>query len=292
MRRIKEEEMKHPLYAVIIIMLLTTLACSVNITIPTMQLGPTKTFTVNEAISSGTSQTNISMTMGAGTLKLAGGASGLVEGTIKYNVPGWDPKITTLGNQVTITQGETTNITGIPSSNLVNDWELKLSDTEAMNLMIAAGAYKGNMDFSGMHLLSLSIMDGASQNKAVFNTPNPEKMDTFTYRTGASQVELDGLANANFVNMDFEGGAGQYTFDFSGALKQDTSVTIKTGVSSITIIVPIAMSITFVNSGNASNITTTGTWTVNGETYTTDGSGFMLTINSQIAVGTVKLVRK
>ena len=284
--------MKRPFFAVIIVMLLTTLACSVNITIPTMQLGPTKTFTVNEPIPSGASQTSISMTMGAGTLKLNGGASGLVEGTIKYNVPGWDPNISSLINQVIITQGETTNITGIPSSDLVNDWVLKLSDTEAMNLKIAAGAYKGTMDFSGLHLLSLSIMDGASQNKVVFDTPNPEKMDTFIYRTGASQVELDGLANANFANMEFEGGAGQFTFDFTGALKQDTSVTIKAGVSSITIIVPTAMSVTFVNSGGASNITTTGTWTVNGETYTTDGSGYLLTLHSQIAVGTVKLVRK
>jgi len=287
-----EEKMKRPLFVVLIVMLLATLACSVNISIPTMQVGPTKTFNVNQPVPSGVSLASVSMSMGAGTLKLTGGASGLVEGTITYNVPDWDPKVTTSDNGVTITQGENTNISGIPSSNLVNDWVMRLNNTVAMDLTINAGAYKGNMDLSGIHIRSLNITDGASQNSVMFNTPNPEKMDTLTYRTGASQVELDGLANANFSNMEFDGGAGEYTFDFAGSLAQDSSVTIKTGVSSITVTVPAEMAVTFINSGGVSNINTSGTWTVNGGTYTSGGSGHMLTIHAEIAVGTVKLVRK
>jgi len=284
--------MKRPLFAVLIVMLLASLACSVNISIPTMQVGPTKTFNVNEPVPSGVSLASVSLNMGAGTLILTGGASGLVEGTITYNVPDWDPKVTTTDNGVTLTQGEKPNITGIPTSNLVNDWAMRLSNTVAMDLTIHAGAYKGTMDLSGLHIRSLSIMDGASQNKVTFDTPNPEKMDSLTYRTGASQVELDGLANANFSNMEFDGGAGDYTFDFAGTLAQDSSMTIKTGVSSITIVVPSDMAVTFINSGGVNNINTTGTWTVNGDTYTSGGSGHMLTIHAEIAIGTVKLVHK
>jgi len=284
--------MKRPLFAVLIVMLLASLACSVNITIPTMQVGPTKVFNINQPVPAGISLAAVNMNMGAGTLKLDGGAEGLITGKITYNVPDWDPKLTTTQNGVDITQGENTNITGLPSANLVNDWIIHLNSTVSMDLTINAGAYKGSMDLSGLHLHSLSILDGASQNTVTFNTPNPEKMDTLTYRTGASQVELDGLANANFANMEFDGGAGQYTFDFAGTLAQDSSMTIKTGVSSITIDVPASMAVTFINSGGVSNVNTTGTWTVNGDTYTAGGSGHMLTIHAEIAVGTVKLVRK
>ncbi len=284
--------MKRPLFAVLIVMLLASLACSVNISVPTMQVGPTKTFTVNQPVPPGISLASVNMSMGAGTLKLSGGASGLVVGAITYNVPDWDPKVTTTDSGVTITQGENTNITGIPTSNLVNDWVMQLSNNVAMDLTINAGAYKGTMDLTGLHIRSLSITDGASQNKVMFNAPNPETMDLLTYRTGASQVELDGLANANFSNMEFDGGAGEYTFDFAGTLAQDSAMTIKTGVSSVTITVPAEMAVTFINSGGVSNVNTSGTWTVDGSTYTSAGSGHMLTIHAEMAVGTVKLNRK
>jgi hypothetical protein len=285
--------MKRPLYAVIIVLLLATLACSVNINIPTMAIGPTKTFTVNEPVPDA-NPVAVNLNMGAGTLDLSSGTSSLVEGTITYNVPNWDPKVTQTASGVTIVQGEETTISGIPSDKLVNDWAIKLNETTPMDLTIKAGAYKGSMDLSSMHIHSLDITDGASQNKVTFNIPNPEQMVSLNYRTGASQVELDGLANANFSTMSFEGGAGEYTFDFSGTLNQNATATIKTGVSSITIDVPMDMAVIFVNSGGVSNITTTGTWTVNGNTYTSSGAGqgYTLTINAQIAVGTVKLNRR
>ncbi len=284
--------MKRPLYAVIIVLLLATIACSININIPTMAVGPTKIYDVNEPLPSDASTANVNINMGAGTLDLSGGASSLVEGTIKYNIPDWDPKVTETGSGVMITQGNETNITGIPSNKLINDWVIHLNDTTPLDLAIKAGAYKGTMDLSGLHLTSLSIMDGASQNTVSFNTPNPEMMNSFTYRTGASQVELSGLANANFTNLDFEGGAGQYNFDFSGTFNQDATVTIKTGVSSITIDVPASMAVTFINSGGVSNINTSGTWTVNGDTYRASGDGHTLTIKAEVAVGSVKLNRK
>ena len=284
--------MKRPIYAVLIVLLLATLACSINITLPTMKVGPTKTFTVNEPIPSGSSTAVLNINMGAGSLDLSGGTSALVKGTITYNIPEWDPKVTQSDNAVTITQGEQTNITGVPSDKLINNWVLKVNDTNPLDLSIKAGAYKGSMDLSGLHLSNLSIMDGASQNTVTFKTPNPKLMSNFSYKTGASQVELDGLANANFTNMQFDGGAGQYTFDFSGTLNQDAHLTIKTGISSINIDVPADMSVTFINSGAVSNITTTGTWTVNGNTYRASGEGHLLTIDAQIAVGSIKLNRK
>jgi hypothetical protein len=286
--------MKRPLIAVIIVMMLATLACSINISLPTMKLGPTKTFTIDEPVPSGVSTADVSLNMGAGTLDLSPGGNALVSGTITYNLAQWEPKVTQNGNGVTISQGEQTIISGIPSEKLINDWVVNLNNSVPMDLTIQAGAYKGTMDMSGLHLTNLDITDGASQNTVSFNSLNPEIMQSFTYQTGASQVHLKGLANANFATMNFEGGAGDYSFDFSGTSERDATVYIKTGVSNVTISVPVSMSVTFINSGGLSNINTMGTWTVNGNTYTSASTsqGHMLTIHAETAVGSVKLIHQ
>jgi hypothetical protein len=51
-------------------------------------------------------------------------------------------------------------------------------------------------------------------------------------------VELKGLANANFEQMSFTSGAGDYTLSFNGDLQRDASVTIDSGFGTVNIIVP------------------------------------------------------
>lgn len=284
--------MKRPLIFVLILMLLATLACSVNITIPKMETIDPVTFNINEAIPAGASSAQLKFNMGAGTFDLAGSPEKLVEGTIRYNIKGWDPQITRSGNEVTIDQGQETNISGIPTEKLINEWKLTLNNSLPLYVQINAGAYKGNLDFSSLHLRRLEIVDGASQTKVFFNVPNPEKMELLSYKTGASQVELTGLSNANFTTMTFDGGAGNYTLDFSGKLQAVANVTVKTGVSNITLIFPAGMSAKVINSGAVANINTEGTWTVNGDTYQVSGDSPLLTIHMETGLGNIKLVHK
>ncbi len=63
-------------------------------------------------------------------------------------------------------------------------------------------------------------------------------MDRLQYETGASTVTMTGLANANFKTMEFKGGAGSYTLDFSGQLRTDATVRVKAGVGTMRIVVP------------------------------------------------------
>ena len=92
---------------------------------------------------------------------------------------------------------------------------LKLGETP-MELEINAGAYQGQYEFGGLALTGLTIKDGASDVDLSFSEPNRTEMSVFRYETGASNVELTGLANANFSTLIFNGGAGDYTLDFSG----------------------------------------------------------------------------
>jgi hypothetical protein len=72
-----------------------------------------------------------------------------------------------------------------------------------MHLVINGGAYQGRIELGGLSLLSLEVNDGASDVKLEFSEPNGVVMDTLKYSTGASNVELSGLANANFKSMVF-----------------------------------------------------------------------------------------
>ena len=285
--------MKRPLIAVMIVLMLASLACSINLNIPRIQTGATQTMTVSEAVPSGDGPTKLTLDMGSGTLNLAAGADKLVEGTIQYNVADWKPTIEHPStSEVTINQSSANSFEGIPTSNIINDWVLKLNSTAPLDLMVNAGAYTGNLDLSKLHLRNLAIKDGASKTRVIFDSPNPEKMDAFTYSTGASQVELRGLANANFASMTFNSGAGDYTLDFSGTLAQDTSVDIKTGVSNMTIDVPLGMNAKIISTGAIANITPDGTWTVNDSTYSVSGEGYNLTIHINMSVGNLKLVHR
>jgi N-terminal domain of toast_rack, DUF2154 len=285
------KNMKRPLLTVMIIILLATLACTTSINVPTIKTGSTQTIPINEPVS-GVKDAQITIGMGAGTLSLSGGADGLVDGDIKYNVVEWKPTVTRNGNKLDISQEKITGFSGIPSSDVINDWTFKLNNVIPLDLIVNAGAYKGKLDLSGLRLTNLEINDGASETTVTFDSLNPVTMDTLAYKTGASKVELDGLANANFTAMTFEGGAGDYHLDFTGTLKQDASVTVKTGISNLTIIIPAGMVAKITNQGALNNITTQGIWTLDGSTYTTSGEGPTLTIDLQVGVGNLTLTHQ
>ena len=148
------------------------------------------------------------------------------------------------------------------------------------------------MDFSGVPLASLAITDGASDNTVTFNSPNPTVMSELSYTTGASTVTLKGLGNANFEEMTFTGGAGTYILDFTGTLKQDASVKVEAGVSTTKIIVPAGMKVVVDVEGGIKTVNTQGTWTANGTSYETEGTGPTLTMNINTNLGTLSLIQE
>lgn len=273
---------------------IAALACgpNFNINVPRLTTGPTETVTISEALPEKGQVADITLMMGAGNLSVSGGADGLAAGTIDYNVAEWKPTLTRDGDALTIEQGKRDGTFGIPENDITNEWNIQLGNDVPLNLTVNAGAYKGVLDLSGLRLKSLSINDGASDSSVTFDEVNPEDMSTLRYATGASQVTLSGLANANFEDMIFKGGAGDYTLDFSGELQRDASVDITTGVCSLRIVVPQGTPVTVKLSGGLSDVKTDGTWTVKGQTYSTAGDGPAITINLDMGVGSLTLVNE
>ncbi len=281
--------MKRSFFLLAGILILTSLACSISVPFKGVEVGEKETFKFSEAMPSDHEETHVTLSMGAGRLTINGGSNDLIEGQAVYNVTTLKPLVKAGEHSVTISQsGE---LKSLPGSDVINNWDIKLGRSP-VDLSINAGAYNGTMELGGVPLTELSVRDGASKVKLNFAEPNPVAMSRLEYYTGASKVELSGLANANFNEMRFEGGAGSFKLDFSGKLQRDGSVTVIGGVNDIEIIIPKGTPAVITLNGALSNVNTEGTWTVHSGVYETDGSGPKLNIEVENGVGNLTLRQK
>jgi hypothetical protein len=116
-------------------------------------------------------------------------------------------------------------------------------------------------------------------------------MSLLSYSTGASNVSMTGLGNANFTNLKFNSGAGNYTLDFSGQFKRAANVHIGTGVSNITLVIPSGIPVQVTVDGALSNVTYGSGWIKSGNIYSQAGTGPQLTIVAEIGAGNLTLTR-
>jgi hypothetical protein len=283
--------MNKTIWLVISTLALVSLGCSIGLPIKTTRTGPTQILAISEPVPTGEEPFYVKIGMGAGKLTLQGGTDLLAEGSIQYNIDQLKPVITRTANGLSIIQDLDWEKMPIDLDNQINEWNLKLG-TKKIDLEIAAGAYESNVDLGGLALVNLSISDGASQSRVNFTSPNPQKMQRLIYTTGASDVELRGLGFANFAEMKFMGGAGNYTLDFSGNLQRDANVSIQSGVSNMELIIPEGVPCTVETGNGLNNVNLTGTWTVDAGTYTTSGSGPRLIITVEMGLGNLELTQK
>jgi hypothetical protein len=273
----------------IIVLALISMACSftVNLPVADYQTGPTQTDEIRVPLpDSSNAVANVDLKFGAGTLNLKPGADkDLISGTATYNVVRFKPTIATEGTNVTISQGDA-HLNGIPNirGDIKNDWNFLLSNVP-MNLSISAGAYQGDYELGGLSIQNLHITDGAAETRLSFSEPSRVEMSSFRYETGASSVKLTGLANANFKDMIFKSGAGDYVLDFSGVLQRDATVNIESGLSSLTIIVPTGTATRVSIQGGLTNLDLSGTWKTALNDYVIDGGGPVLTIIVKMGMG-------
>lgn len=269
-----------------------TLACSgVTLSVQEVQTGPTQTLSIHEPLPAAGQVASVRIEMGSGTLQLSPGASDLAEGTIRFNVASWAPQVLRSGPDLTLRQPASTSTVSAQGPQVVNDWALKLGPVP-MDLTIEAGAYRGNLDLGGLALRDLAISDGASQSEVNFRAPNPEIMQLFSYRTGASTATVLNLANAGFQTMTFDGGAGDYTFDLGGQLPHPATLRIRTGVSSVRLLVPAGLNARVTTQGGLSSVQTDAGWQTSGSTYTHSGSGPLLSISVEMGLGSLSLVSR
>jgi len=278
--------MNYKIIPIVLILALATLACGFSISLPKAPTpGPDVTDSITVPVPN-TATTNLSINFGAGEITLNPGAQKLVEGTATYNVPDLKPEVVTDSNGIEIKQG---NLTDIPyPGNIKNIWDFKLG-AASMDLAINAGAYTGTYELGGLSLTNLTIKDGASKVTLSFSQANPSEMTLFRYETGASNVKMSGLANANFSTMVFNSGAGDYTLDFSGTLKRDATITISSGLSNLILVIPQNVNANVTIESGLANINAGPGWAQNGNQYSQSSSGPTLTFLIKTGAGNLTL---
>jgi hypothetical protein len=280
--------MKPKIISVLFILALASLACSFSFDLgPTPEPGPEVVDEISVP-ASGTDGSRLSLSFGAGELYLSPGAQGLVEGTATYNIPDLKPEVDLDGDEVRIRQGDYEFSTAPTLRNIRNVWDLKLGDSE-MDLDIQAGAYQGRLELGGLALTNLTVHDGAADVELSFQAPNRAEMSVLRYETGASNVTLAGLANANFDTMIFNSGAGNYTLDFSGDLQREATITINSGLGNMTLLIPDGVDALVTVEGGLSNVSAGSNWDQDGDTYTQEGEGPTLTFVIRMSAGNLSL---
>jgi hypothetical protein len=280
---------RKPLCFVFLVVAVVTMACGITIPVQ-VKTGPTETTSIQVPLSPGDKTYTVELSFGAGNFTLKPGAEGaVVSGTATYNVADFKPKVTINKNVSHVEQGNL-QLGGIPNfkNNIRNDWVLQLANIP-LRLTVSGGAYTGRYELGGLSLENLSISDGAADVDLSFSSPNQVDMDSFSYTTGASSVKLTGLANARFAEMNFRSGAGDYKLDFSGDLRSDSNVTIESGLSNVTIVVPVGVSARVTFEGGLTNVSVKGAWKQNGDVYTQSGSGPTLTFVVKMGAGNLNL---
>ncbi|HEY5731029.1 MAG TPA: toast rack family protein [Anaerolineales bacterium] len=274
------------IFSAILVLALASMACGFTVDLPErVQPGAE----VEESITvagSGSDETRLTISFGAGSLKLSPGAQDLVDGTAVYNVPQLKPEIISRDGSVEIKQGDFKNI--VNYNEIKNKWDLKLG-ASPIDLNINAGAYSGNYELGGLSLTSLTVKDGAANVELSFSEPNLTRMSVMRYETGASNVTLSGLANANFSTLIFSGGAGDYELDFSGELNEDSTARIEAGAGDVQLVIPKGMNAKVTVESALVNLNLSSNWSRDGNDYAQIGEGPVLTIIVKMAAGNLTI---
>lgn len=194
---IMSRNFSHPARYLFTAALLTLVAgCSINRTVT----GPTQTDT-KTIEANGASSARVEVNLGAGELKLSGGASELAQAEFIYNISGWKP---TVNYSVSESRGtliiSQPNSTAVLPQNIRYEWNVKLNNDIPIDLKINMGAGTGDLNLSGMKLSSADISGGV----------------------GKLQLDLSG-AWAKPAHINIEGGVGKVSL----RLPKEVSVRVK-----------------------------------------------------------------
>ena len=189
----------------------------------------------------GAEQVEVTVQFAGGTLDVDGGSDDLFDGEFVYNLDDLEP---TVEYDVKGKKGELLvrhkedTIRWDLSTEVRNEWQIRFSNDIPLDLSLQVGASTGSLDLGGMRLTRLRLDAGAADMTVRFGEANPERLESLSVRSGAARLSLLELGNANLEDLEFDGGLGSYTLDFTGEWQHSAQVHIQAGASQVTLNVP------------------------------------------------------
>lgn len=129
----------------------------------TTEIGEMRTETETVELG-GANEASVRIAMPAGVLTVAGGADPLAQATFRTNAVGWDPRVDYRldGDEGVLVVDQTGD--DIPlGGELINEWDLQLSNAVPIALEIDTGAGEAELDLRGLDLSELAIETGAGR---------------------------------------------------------------------------------------------------------------------------------
>jgi hypothetical protein len=112
----------------------------------------------------GSESVRVSLDMGAGTLRVAGGTDKLAAAVFDYNVPSWKPEVhySSAAGHGSLTIKQSGHVaSGIGNAN--NDWNIRLNSQVPLEVEAHLGAGEAHLDLSALTLRSVDVQMGAGQ---------------------------------------------------------------------------------------------------------------------------------
>ena len=195
----------------------------------------------------GAEAVEVDVRMGAGELRLQGGASALMEGRFDTNYPRWIPEV---DYRVRDRKGELTirqkRSTGIHLGHTRNEWTVSLNGGLTTGLKVRLGAGQSRLNLRGMAIESLEIQMGVGELDLDLSGP----------RTKSLSARIDGGVGSGTVRLprdigvrvEVDGGIGSvdahgfnkrghtYTNEAYGRTPASIDLSIDAGIGSIDLI--------------------------------------------------------
>lgn len=108
-----------------------------------------------------------------------------------------------------------------------------LSDQVPLDLDLEFGAGEAELDLGGMRLQNVEISTGASETTIRFGQPNPIEAERVRIEAGAAELQVIGLGNVRARNIQFQGGVGSTTLDFTGRWSRNATASVQMGIGEI-----------------------------------------------------------
>jgi hypothetical protein len=108
----------------------------------------------------------------------------------------------------------------------------------ALALDLTLGAVDAEMELGGLRVSTLAVKTGASRSRVRFSQPNLARCQRAEFSAGAAELTVVGLGNSRCDEIEFEGGMGKVTLDFSGTWTSSARVQVKMAVGELTLRLP------------------------------------------------------
>ena len=115
---------------------------------------------------------------------------------------------------------------------------LKLRPDVPLELETNTGIGECNINLTGMKVQSVELQSGVGETKLTMLEPNRITCENVEIASGVGELELVGLGNLAFEELEFRGGIGEATLDFSGTWDTIGEIEIEVGAGSIEILLP------------------------------------------------------